>query len=100
MAQRKCQNRRHLGHRRWRFSVADWVRILTRLQEGLSPEQIAGQLATERRLRISPETIYRFIWRNHGRAGISGGGCAAPPGRNGSATAATSAGGGSRGNAR
>ena len=58
-----------MGHRRWRFSVADWVRILTLLQEGLSPEQIAGRLAQERRLWISHETIYRFIWRNHRQGG-------------------------------
>jgi IS30 family transposase len=69
IAQRHTQNRRHLGHRRWRFSLADWVVVLTLLQEGFSPEQIAGRLADERRLLISPETIYRFIWRNHRQGG-------------------------------
>jgi IS30 family transposase len=69
IAQRKTQNRRHLGHRRWQFSEQDWVGILRLLVQGLSPEQIAGRLARERRLWISPETIYRFIWRNHRRGG-------------------------------
>ena len=69
IAQRQAQNRRHLGHRRWRFSVADWQLILTRLSQRWSPEQIAGTLRAESRLRISPETIYRFIWRNKRRGG-------------------------------
>lgn len=65
IAQRKAQNRRHLGHRAWRFSVHDWDLVLTRLEAWWSPEEIAGTLRAEGRLRISPETIYRFIWRNH-----------------------------------
>jgi transposase, IS30 family len=69
IAQRQAQNRRHLGHRRWRFSVADWTRILTRLSQRWSPEQIAGRLRAQGRLQISHETIYRFIWLNHRRGG-------------------------------
>ncbi|MFI5234425.1 MAG: IS30 family transposase [Gemmatimonadales bacterium] len=69
LAQRQAQNRRHLAHRRWRFSVADWTLILTRLSERWSPEQIAGTLRRQGRLHISPETIYRFIWRNKRRGG-------------------------------
>jgi IS30 family transposase len=69
IAQRQAQNRRHLGHRRWRFSVADWVRILTRLSQHWSPEQIAGTFRAQGRLRISHETIYRFIWLNKRRGG-------------------------------
>jgi transposase, IS30 family len=69
IAQRQAQNRRHLGHRRWRFTVADWICVLERLQAGWSPEQIAGRLAAEGRLHISPETIYRFVWRNHRQGG-------------------------------
>ena len=69
LAQRQAQNRRHLAHRRWRFSVADWVLIMTRLSQFWSPEQIAGTLRRHGRLRISAETIYRFIWRNHDRGG-------------------------------
>lgn len=65
IAQRKAQNRRHLGHRRWRFAVADWELVLSRLEAWDSPQQIAEALRVEGRLRISHETIYRFIWRNH-----------------------------------
>lgn len=65
IAQRQAQNRRHLGHRRWRLSVRDWVLILLHLQEGFSPDQIAGRLREQGRLQVSHETIYRFIWRNH-----------------------------------
>jgi len=64
-AQRKAQNRRHLGHRRWRFSAADWELVIRKLEEWWSPEEIAGALRTEGILTISHETIYRFIWRNH-----------------------------------
>jgi IS30 family transposase len=65
IAQRKAQNRRHVGHRAWRFSVQDWDLVLGKLEEWWSPEQIADTLRAEGRLRISHETIYRFIWRNH-----------------------------------
>jgi len=69
LAQRQAQNRRHLGHRRWRFAEADWVQVLTLLQAGLSPDQVAGRLADDGRLQISAETIYRFIGRNRRRGG-------------------------------
>jgi IS30 family transposase len=32
------------------------------LGEGWSPEQISGRLRRERRLRISHETIYKYVW--------------------------------------
>lgn len=64
IAQRKCQNRRHLGHRRWRYSLADWALIIERLEEWWSPDQIAETLAAEGRLQITATTIYRFVRRN------------------------------------
>lgn len=69
LAQRQTQNRRHLGHRRWRFTERDWVQVLTLLQAGLSPEQTAARLAAEKRLLISAETIYRFLVQNRRRGG-------------------------------
>lgn len=69
IAQRQAQNRRHLRHRQWRFSVAEWTQVLRRLSERWSPEEIAGTFRQEGRLRISPETIYRFIWRNKRQGG-------------------------------
>lgn len=64
IAQRKCQNRRHLGHRQWRYSLADWELIIELLEAWWSPEQIAGTLAAEGRLQMTATTIYRFIRRN------------------------------------
>jgi transposase, IS30 family len=43
--------------------------VIRRLQRCWSPEQIAGRLRRERRLRISPETIYRYIWTENRRGG-------------------------------
>jgi transposase, IS30 family len=64
IAQRKCQNRRHLGHRRWRYSLADWALVIERLEAWWSPEQIAETLAAEGRLQITATSIYRFVRRN------------------------------------
>ncbi len=64
IAQRKCQNRRHLGHRRWRYSLADWELIIGLLEDWWSPEQIAETLGAEGRLQITATTIYRFVRRN------------------------------------
>ncbi len=69
IAQRQAQNRRHLGHRRWRFSVADWTLVLGWLAACWSPEQIAGVLRQQGQLCISHETIYRFIYRNKKQGG-------------------------------
>ena len=49
IAQRKTQNRRHLGHRRWRFTERDWVVILRLLLQGFSPEQIAAATARQKK---------------------------------------------------
>jgi IS30 family transposase len=44
--------------------------VVARLQEEWSPEQISGRLALSGELRISHETIYRYVWddRRHGGA--------------------------------
>lgn len=64
IAQRKTQNRRHLGHRQWRYSLADWARIIQLLEEWWSPEQIAETLGVQGRLHITATSIYRFVRRN------------------------------------
>ena len=51
-------------------SPADWAQVHVQLRELWSPEQIAGRLRDDRRLRISHETIYRHIWADK-RAGGS-----------------------------
>ena len=58
----------HAHARRWRGSklerdAALRDRVLSRLQQGWSPEQVAGRLALESgRTIISHETIYRFVY--------------------------------------
>jgi IS30 family transposase len=43
--------------------------VITLLKEGWSPEQISGRLKLENnRLRVSHETIYKFIYSSHGQA--------------------------------
>jgi IS30 family transposase len=46
------------------LSAADWELVLTHLRLHWSPEQISGRLEQSGLLRISHETIYRYIWRD------------------------------------
>lgn len=49
-----------------------WAYVLERLEEGLSPEQIAGRIRddykADKKMRISHETIYVFVNSREGRA--------------------------------
>ena len=56
--------RRSRSRRNTRFTPSDWQLVIQRLRQHWSPEQIAGRLQRERRLRISHETIYRYIWKD------------------------------------
>jgi IS30 family transposase len=62
--------RRRRSRRNRRFIGPDWALVVARLQEEWSPEQISGRLALSGELRISHETIYRYVWddRRHGGA--------------------------------
>jgi IS30 family transposase len=57
-----ARGRRAHSRRNQRISSRDWVRVRRLLREDWSPEQIAGRLRTDHGLRISHETIYRYIW--------------------------------------
>lgn len=57
-----ARGRRSRSRRNRRFGAADWDRIQALLREDWSPEQVAGWLKRHRLLRISHETIYRYIW--------------------------------------
>jgi IS30 family transposase len=57
-----ARSRRSYSRRNRRFTRADFALVAALLQADWSPEQIAGRLRLEGRLRISHETIYRFIW--------------------------------------
>lgn len=59
-----ARGRRARSRRNERFSAADWERVLALVREDWSPEQVAGWLKRHGHLRISHETIYRYIWRD------------------------------------
>ena len=65
-----ASSRRSRSRRNQRFTATDWAQVHACLQEQWSPEQVAGRLRGEQRLRISHETIYRHIWADK-RAGGS-----------------------------
>ena len=46
------------------FTPADWKLVIRLLKKQWSPDQIAGRLRRKGKLRISHETIYRYIWRD------------------------------------
>lgn len=62
LADSYARTRRARARRNRRLATADWAQVHAHLRELWSPEQIAGRLRHERRLRISHETIYRHIW--------------------------------------
>src|SRR5713101_5994137 len=64
-----ARGRRSSSRRNRRFSVADWQRVLALVREDWSPEQVAGWLQRHRRLEISHETIYRYIWADKRQGG-------------------------------
>lgn len=63
-----ARGRRSRSRRNQRFTPAEWERIQALLREDWSPEQVAGRLRRDQELRISHETIYRYIWadKRHG----------------------------------
>ena len=61
--------RRGRSRRNQRFEAEDWALVLIGLKQQWSPEQISGWLRRKRRLSISHETIYRYIWEDRRRGG-------------------------------
>lgn len=61
--------RRSRSRRNQRFTARDWALVILLLEEHWSPEQIAGRLRRSGTLRISHETIYRYIWKDWLRGG-------------------------------
>lgn len=68
-AQEMTNGRRSRSRRNSRFRAADWSLVTRLLAERLSPDQISGRLALEGRLKISRESIYRFLRRDKKRGG-------------------------------
>ncbi|MCA1790713.1 MAG: IS30 family transposase [Thioalkalivibrio sp.] len=68
-ADEMTRGRRSRSRRNRRFRGEDWALVSSLLKELWSPEQIAGRLAGARLLRISHETIYRYVWEDRRRGG-------------------------------
>ncbi len=64
-----ARGRRSRSRRNRRFTGAAWALVRARLEQQWSPEQVAGRLRREGRLRISHETIYRYIWADKAAGG-------------------------------
>lgn len=60
--------RRSWSRRNAQFTEADWELVFSPLRQLWSPDQISGRFRLESGLRISHETIYRYIWndKRHG----------------------------------
>ena len=68
-AQDYTNGRRSRSRRNWQFTDREWQLVRACLEEWWSPEQIAGRLRQQRRLCISHETIYRYVWNDMLRGG-------------------------------
>lgn len=62
--------RRRRSRRNRRFTGTDWDLVVARLEQHWSPEQISGRLKRSGELRISHETIYRYVWLNKKQGGV------------------------------
>lgn len=69
VASQHARGRRSHSRRNSRFGPKAYELVEALLQKNWSPEQIAGRLRRERRLRISHETIYRHVWRDRAEGG-------------------------------
>jgi len=64
-----ARGRRTRSRRNRRFTATEWRRVRRLLEQQWSPEQVAGYLRLHRRLQISHETIYRYIWAEKRQGG-------------------------------
>ena len=64
-----ARGRRSRSRRNRRFRTADWALVAAFLWEQWSPEQVVGYLRRHRILRISHETIYRYLWADQRQGG-------------------------------
>jgi IS30 family transposase len=68
-AQEATNGRRSKSRRNRQFREPQWALVVARLEIQWSPEQIAGRLKKSGELRISHETIYRYVWRDRREGG-------------------------------
>lgn len=69
-AQQLSDERRRQANKYRKVDEQAMAWIETLLNQDLSPEQISGYLARHRRLKLSHETIYRYIYRDQAAGGI------------------------------
>ena len=69
IAQWHANGRRSRSRRKSQFSPQEWSLVSFCLRLDWSPEQISLTFRAEGVLRISHETIYRYIWKDHKRGG-------------------------------
>lgn len=63
-AQRMYQGRRRRARQGSRREDLEWMEVEALIRQDYSPEQVSGRLRLEGGVRISHETIYRYIWRD------------------------------------
>ena len=68
-ADSRTRGRRSRSRRNQQFSDADYQIVTHYLKRDWSPEQVSGHLRQHDKLRISHETIYRFVWRDKATGG-------------------------------
>lgn len=68
-AGKKARGRRSRARRNLRIRPDHWRLVVSLLKQLWSPEQIVGRLRDTGALRISHETIYRYIWDDRRRGG-------------------------------
>ena len=68
-AHMRALSRRKNARSKAKFSVVDMVPVILKLKEQWSPEQISGELAKSKKLNISHETIYRYVWEDKAQGG-------------------------------
>ncbi len=69
LAEWYARGRRSQSRRNQRFAPAELRQVRRLLERQWSPEQVAGYLRRQRRLHISHETIYRYIWTDKQQGG-------------------------------
>ena len=68
-AQMRALSRRKSSRKKGKFSAVDMVPVILKLKEQWSPEQISGELSKSKKLSISHETIYRYVWEDRAQGG-------------------------------
>lgn len=68
-ADRYARVRRSRSRRNLQFGAAQLQPVYELLTQFWSPEQISGWLRKERKLQISHETIYRYVWSDRAEGG-------------------------------